>query len=136
MKIFGHGPVFWAEIAKLDTPAERGFIYRLDGTQVGHLPSGPVKEEGVVPKLFRRYPNLYGDLSDFTAYNAFARDEEYGPRFMTEFQDRLFFGTDLCDHDLPIDMPSLLLRWKKEGKISAEVFEKIARGNAIRLLGL
>jgi len=136
LKIFGHGPVFWAEIARLETPAERGFIYRPDGTQVGRLPSGPVKEEGVVPKLFRRYPNLYGDLSDFTAHNAFARDEEYGPRFMTEFQDRLFFGTDLCDHDLPIDMPGLLIRWKEEGKISAEVFEKIARGNAIKLLGL
>ena len=136
LKIFGHGPVFWAEIAKLETPAERGFIFTLNGDQVGRLPEGPVKEEGVVPKLFRRYPNLYGDLSDFTAYNAFARDEEYGPKFMTEFQDRLFFGTDLCDHGLPIEMPNLLVRWRDEGKISETVFQKIARENAIKLLDL
>ena len=90
----------------------------------------------MVPKLFRLYPNLYGDLSDLTAHNAFARDEEYGPKFMTEFQDRLFFGTDLCTLGMPVDMPALMIRWKEEGKISAEVFEKIARGNAKKLLGL
>ena len=33
---------------------------------------GPIKEEGVVPKLFRRYPNLYGELSD--AASALGRD--------------------------------------------------------------
>lgn len=120
----------------LETPGERSFIFRQDGSQVGRLPTGPVKEEGVVPKLFRLYPNLHGDLSDFTAYNAFARDEEYGPRFMTEFQDRLFFGTDLCSLGMPVPLPELMIRWRDEGKISHEVFEKIARGNAKRLLGI
>lgn len=136
LKIFGHGPVFWSEIGKLDTPASRNYVYTADGNQVGRLPQGPIVEEGVVPKLFRLYPNLYGDLSDLTAHNAFARDEEYGPKFMTEFQDRLFFGTDLCTLGMPVDMPALLIRWKEEGKISPEVFEKIARGNAKKLLGL
>ena len=136
LTLFGHGPVFWSEIARLETPAERGFIFRQDGSQAGRLPTGPVKEEGVVPRLFRLYPNLYGDLSDFTAYNAFARDEEYGPRFMTEFQDRLFFGTDLCSLGMAVPLPELMIRWRDEGKISQEVFEKIARGNAKRLLGI
>ena len=134
--LFGHGPVFWSEIARLETPGERSFIFRQDGSQVGRLPTGPVKEEGVVPKLFRLYPNLHGDLSDFTAYNAFARDEEYGPKFMTEFQDRLFFGTDLCSLGMSVPLPELMIRWRDEGKITSEVFEKIARGNAKRLLGI
>ena len=137
LTIFGHGPVFWAEIARLETPADRGFVFGPDGgDQVGRLPTTPIKEEGVVPKLFRRYPNLLGDLSDFTAYNALARDPEYGPKFLTEFQDRLFFGTDLCAFDMPIPLGDLLLDWRAKEKISDAVFQKVARENAVKLLGV
>lgn len=134
--LLGHGPVFWSEIARLRTPGERSYIFRPDGGQVGRLPIGPVKEEGVVPQLLRLYPNLYGDLSDFTACNALARDHEYGPKFLTEFQDRLLFGTDLCFPDMPIDIIGLLLDWRDTGKISEEVFQKVARENAIKLFSL
>jgi predicted TIM-barrel fold metal-dependent hydrolase len=134
--MLGHGPVFWSEIGRLETPGERGFVFRPDGGQVGRLPTGPIKEEGVVPKLFRRYPNLYGDLSDFTAYNAFARDPDYGPKFLTEFQDRILYGTDMCGFDMPIPLGDLLCDWRGKGKISETVFQKVARENAIKLLGL
>ena len=134
--MFGHGPVFWSEIARLETPGERGYVFRPDGGQVGRLPTGPVKEEGVVPKLFRRYPNLYGDLSDFTAHNALARDPEYGPKFLTEFQDRLFFGTDICFFTMPIPLVDLLLDWRQTGKIGETVFQKVARENAVRFFEL
>ena len=50
LKIFGHGPVFWAEIVKLETPGERSFIFTHNGGQVGYLSTSPIKEEGVVPK--------------------------------------------------------------------------------------
>jgi hypothetical protein len=79
---------------------------------------------------------LCGDLSDFTACNAFARDDSYGPRFMDEFQDRLCFGTDMCYPTMPVPMVDLLQAWRNSGKISRQVFAKIARENAIRLLGL
>ena len=134
--IFGHGPVFWTEIAKLQTPGERGYVFRPAGGQVGRQPQGLIKEEGVVPKLMRLYPNLYGDLSDDSPRNALARDPEYGPRFLTEFQDRLFFGTDLCFPDMPIKLIDLLLDWRTTGKITEEVFQKVARENAIKLFGL
>jgi hypothetical protein len=134
--IFGHGPVFWSEIARLETPGERGFLFRPNGEQTGRLPYGVVKEEGVVPKLFRRYQNIYGDLSDFTAHNALARDPEYAPRFLTEFQDRIFFGTDILSIDMPLPLIDLLIKWRDAGKISGEVFNKIARENAVKLLGL
>ncbi len=134
--LLGHGPVFWSEISRLETPAERGFVFRPGGGQVGRLPTHPVKEEGVVPRLFRRYPNLYGDLSDGTAYNALARDADYGPKFLDEFQDRLMFGTDLCGFDMPVPLPDLLAGWRDAKKISEEVFQKVARENAVKLFDL
>jgi len=134
--ILGHGPTFWSEIAKLETPGERAIIFGPRGHQIGILPSGPVREEGVVPKLMRRYPNLYGDLSDATPHNALARDPDYGPKFLTEFQDRLLFGTDLCGPEMPVKIIGLLIDWRETGKISETVFNKIARENAIRLFEL
>lgn len=130
--ILGHGPIFWSEIARLDTPGQRGHGMVGRGLQ----PSGPVREEGAVPKLMRRYPNLYGDLSDASPYYALSRDPEYGPKFMTEFQDRLLFGTDLCAPGTPTPMVDLLLEWRDTKKISEEVFNKVARENAIKLLQL
>jgi len=135
--MLGHGPVFWFEIGRLETPAQRKTVFRPDGEQVGwQPPSGPVKEEGVVPRLFRRYPNLYGDLSDPSPWNALARDPEYGPKFLDEFQDRLLFGTDICGFDTPFPMVDLLLEWRETKKITEEVFNKIARENAIKLFDL
>ena len=135
--MLGHGPVFWAEIGRLETPAQRKTVFRPDGKQVGwQPPSGPIKEEGVVPKLFRKYPNLHGDLSDPSPWNALSRDPEYGPKFLTEFQDRLMFGTDICCFDMPLPMVDLLLEWRDTKKISEVVFNKVARENAIKLFGL
>ena len=134
--MFGHGPVFWAEISRLRTPGERAFVFDLKGGQVGRLPSEPIEEEGVVPILFRRYPNLYGDLSDATAHNAIARDPEYGPKFLTEFQDRLFFGTDICTKTMPVPLVDTLIQWRDTKKISETVFNKISRENAVKFFGL
>ncbi|OHB58877.1 MAG: hypothetical protein A2Y12_00360 [Planctomycetes bacterium GWF2_42_9] len=133
--MIGHGPVFWAEISRIDTPAQRKPAFNPDGIQVGwRPPSGPIKEEGVMPKLLRRYPNLYGELSDATT--ALSRDSKYGPKFLNEFQDKLLFGTDICGFDMPFGTMELLLKWRSEKKISEQVFNKIARENAIKLLGL
>ena len=136
LKIFGHGPVFWNEIARLDTIAERGVYFGWRNEQIVRLPTGLVEEEGAVPKLFRKYPNLHGDLSDFTAYNAFARDDKYGPKFMEEFQDRLYFGTDICGEDTPVEIDKLLISWRDKGKISQEVFRKISYENTTKLLNI
>jgi predicted TIM-barrel fold metal-dependent hydrolase len=135
--MLGHGPTFWSEISRLETPAQRKTVFRPDGEQVGwQPPTGPIQEEGVVPKLLRRYPNLYGDLSDASPLNALTRDANYGPKFLTEFQDRLLFGTDICFASMPLSMVDLLCQWRDEKKITQEVFQKIARQNAIKLLGL
>ena len=136
LKIFGHGPVFWSEIGKLHTVAERGVMMDAFGQQYLNLPRGAIEEEGAVPRLMRKYPNLCGDLSDGTAYNAIARDESYGPRFLSEFADRLYFGTDMCFPTMPVELDKLLLHWRETGKISESTFRKIAYENAEKLLGL
>lgn len=124
LKFFGHSQAFWAEMARLETPADR----------CGY-PNYPVRDEGVVPKLMRRYPNLYGDLSAGSGHNALARDPEYAVKFLNEFQDRLFFGTDICAPDTPTPLVDFLLDLRAKKKISEAVFQKVARENALRVLG-
>ena len=51
--VFGHSPVFWNEIAPLETTGSRGYVFTREGVQVGRLPKSKITEEGVVPKLFR-----------------------------------------------------------------------------------
>ena len=84
----------------------------------------------------RKYPNLYGDLSDGTPLNALARDIDYGAAFLEEFQDRLFFGTDIVSVKMPVELPQFLEKLLSEKKISEQAFNKIASGNAKRLLGI
>ena len=125
LNFLGHSPSFWAEIAALRTPGDRA-----------GYPNYPVTEEGVLPKMFRRYPNLHGDLSAGSGFNALNRDRKYAIEFLNEFQDRLFFGTDICAPGTPTPLVDFLLGLRKEGLISEDVFQKVARENAVGLLGL
>ena len=74
LRFVAHSQSFWAEMAPLETVADR----------YGY-PTYPIHEEGAVPRLFRRYPNLYGDLSAGSGCNALARDEAYAISFLTEY---------------------------------------------------
>ncbi len=125
LNFLAHSQTFWAEMGRLRKPADRF-----------HYPPYPIDEEGVVPKLFRQYPNLYGDLSAGSGCNALKRDPAFAVCFLNEFQDRLLFGTDICAPDTPTPLVDFLLELRQGGKISETVFRKVARENAIRLLGL
>lgn len=123
LRFLGHSQSFWCEIGTYRTWDERtGF------------PTGPVVE-GRIPELMRKYPNLYGDLSAHSGLNALTRDPEYAAKFLTEFQDRLLFGLDICS---PVGFVSslgdFLRRLFLDGKIDEDVFRKIARDNARKLL--
>ncbi|HHW10160.1 MAG TPA: amidohydrolase [Firmicutes bacterium] len=122
LRFLGHSQPFWAEMAPLAQTRDR----------YGY-PKYPIKEEGRVPQLMRRYPNLLGDLSAGSGHNALARDEDYAVRFLNEFQDRLFFGTDICAPDTPTPLVDFLQCLLAEGKISEEVFAKVAYKNAEKL---
>ncbi len=125
LTFLAHSQSFWAETAPLQTVADR----------YGY-PTYPVDEEGAVPTLFRRYPNLWGDLSAGSGANALSRDPDYAAKFLEEFQDRMCFGTDICAPDTPTPLVDFLIQMRDSGRISETVFNKVARENAIRLLGL
>ena len=125
LRILGHGPAFWAEIGQLHKPEDRA-----------GYPEYPIEEEGVVPNMLRRYPNLLGDLSAGSGYNALARDPDYAVCFLNEFQDRLLFGTDLCAPNKDVPQVPFLINLRDTNKISEGVFRKIARENAISLFDL
>ena len=126
LKFFGHSQTFWAEMGANPTIIDR----------LGY-PKGKIEKEGRIPQLMREYPNLYGDLSAGSGCNALSRDREHAAKFLEEFQDRLFFGTDICCPDyLDTPLVDLLLDMRAKHEISETVFQKVARENAIRVLGL
>lgn len=123
----GHSQPFWAEISGDLTEQNRNTY-----------PKGPVVEGGATVRLFREYPNLYGDLSPAagSGFNAIARDPEFGYAFMEEFQDRLFFATDICDPRNELTLIDYLNDAVAEGAISQQAYEKICYKNAEKLLGI
>lgn len=127
LRFLGHSQKFWAEISGDLTEEERG-----------GLPQGKVAEGGRVVELMRKYPNLHGDLSAGSGVNSMVRDPEFACSFMEEFQDRLFYGTDICApgniRELRVQLPLYLESWYKQGMISYEICEKILRTNALRFL--
>jgi len=129
LTFLGHSQKFWAEISGDLTPEQR------DG-----YPTGKVTPGGRVVELMRKYPNLCGDLSAGSGFNAISRDAEFGYAFFEEFQDRLFFGTDICDPRNINDSRVFLSKYLDDavlaGKISYDAYYKISRGNAEKLLGL
>ena len=125
LKILGHSAVFWSEIGQLESQEDRV-----------RYPKYPVNEEGVVPKMMRRYENLYGDLSAMSGYNALARDLRYAEKFLNEFQDKLLFGTDICKPDQEVAQVKLLKDFLIEGKINHQCFDKIAKKNSLKMLGI
>jgi predicted TIM-barrel fold metal-dependent hydrolase len=123
--VIGHAPGFWAEIVG-DITVENKFLY----------PGGPIRKEGALCRLLRTYRNLYADISANSGFNAISRDREFGARFLTEFQDRILFGTDVCFGGPDGRMPHLgyLRKLYEEELITRQVFDKIVGENALRIL--
>ncbi|MCX6984099.1 MAG: amidohydrolase family protein [Lentisphaerae bacterium] len=113
----GHAPGFWIHISndehclKEDYPPE----------------NAKVAENGRIPALLRKYPNLYCDISAGSGCRALSRDLDHAKKFLLEFQDRILYARDYFDNAHQelintLDMPS-------------PVLENIYHGNAERLLG-
>jgi uncharacterized protein len=124
----GHGPTFWAEISADVPVAERS-----------GYPKGPVKPGGAVPRLMRRYRNLWADISAGSGHGGITRDAAFGLEFLDEFQDKVLFGTDSCRRsDASLLLPNVaLIRDLRAGrKLPEAALEKIEWKNCVRLLGL
>lgn len=124
LKFLGHSQPFWAEISADVTEGMRG------GYPKGRVIPGRVVE------LMRKYPNLCGDLSAASGFNAVSRDPEFGYAFMEEFQDRLYFGTDFCAPENVMPLSGWMDEAVAAGRLSRRAYEKIGCGNAEKLLGL
>jgi len=123
----GHSTKFWNEIS--------GDCY-LKARGQYHL--GPVTEGGRVVELMRKYKNLHCDMSAGSGYFALTRDPEFTYKFIEEFQDRIYYGADICTPD-PYDrplmkLPEFLDEAMEQGKISYDAYRKVCRDNALRLL--
>lgn len=127
LKIIGHSQPFWAEISG-DLTLELRNEY----------PTGKVQPGGRLVELLRKYPNLYCDLSAGSGHNALMRDEEFAAAFLEEFSDRIMYGCDICHpfNTHPFPFREFLERMLDEGKVSPEVYRKVVRENAIRILKL
>ena len=125
LKFLAHSQPFWAEIG----------TNLLEGGKRIPYPKGRV-QPGRVVQLMRKYPNLLGDLSAGSGFGAISRDPEFGYDFMEEFQDRLFFGTDIANVPQELPIVDYFATLKEERRISLAAHEKITWRNANRLLGL
>jgi hypothetical protein len=121
----GHAMAFWSEIS--------GEVS--EKTRAG-WPKGRIKSPGRLQKLMKKYPNLYGDLSAGSGYNAITRDTEYGYRFVKEFHKQLLFGTDLCHVRQEAPIVDYFSDMLKRGITSDSVYDCITRKNAERILNL
>lgn len=122
----GHGPAFWSEVGEYVNEKERG-----------RYPKGKIEKPGSIPKLLERYPNLYGDLSAGSGYNAISRDPDFGYKFLEEFNEKLLFGTDRftsADEPIPPQI-DFLKNALKEKKISDQAYENITHKNVQQLIG-
>ena len=126
LKLIGHSQPFWSEISADLTEEQRN-----------DFPTGKVIE-GRVVQLMRSYPKLYCDLSAGSGANAMMRDEEFAMKFMAEFSDRILYGCDICDvsNTHPFVFNDWLNKMVVQGKLSIDIYRKIVRENAIKLLKL
>jgi predicted TIM-barrel fold metal-dependent hydrolase len=132
----GHADAFWANVSE-------------DYHNEAVYPTGPIRRGGVTDRLLGDYPNLFGDMSAVSGYNAMARDSAFTADFLKRHQDKLLFGSDCScrdGHGAGYDNPaapqmagkcvaretlSLLKR-----STSSAIFQKIVWGNVHGLLGV
>lgn len=122
----GHSPSFWNEIDGNLKPKDREAY-----------PKGCITKQGALWKLFANNPNLYGDMSAGSGFNALSRDPKVGFKFIRKFHKQLCFGTDrFTSADEPI--PPLLPYMKAAlagKKLTKTQYDNIMYRNCQRLLG-
>ncbi|MDD3726662.1 MAG: amidohydrolase family protein [Candidatus Ratteibacteria bacterium] len=121
----GHAMAFWSEISADVSEETRG-----------GYPKGEIKAPGRLQKLLKKYPNLYGDLSAGSGFNAITRDITYGYKFLREFHTKLLFGTDLCHIKQEVPIVDYFKQIKEQGIVTEEEYENITHKNVERVLKL
>lgn len=126
LQFIGHSQPFWSEMSADNTEELRN-----------EYPTGKVTP-GRLVYLMREYGNLTCDLSAGSGANALTRDPEHAVSFLTEFQDRVYYGCDIC---ASFNTHQFMFRkfidgLCQSGAIAESVYRKICRDNAAKLLSL
>ena len=134
----GHAQAWWANVS-----AEVRRDY--DAPDFVGYPPGPVVRGGLTDRWLEEYPNVYGDLSAGSGWNALTRDPEFGPDFVRRHRSKLLWATDCYCRDGQGDMggghsqecfAARTLPWLREHCVSEDHYADITYRNAARLLGL
>ena len=123
LPLIGHAAGFWASISG-DVTFE----------DFGRYPEVPkqIMPDGALDRLLKKYPNLYGDLSEPGGEKALSRDPAFARDFLIRNANQLLFGTDVLMPGQKIPQFELLDSFN----LPEDVQYKIFRGNAIKLLKL
>ena len=126
LQFIGHSQPFWSEMSADNTEASRN-----------GYPQGKVTP-GRLVYLMREYGNLTCDLSAGSGANALTRDPEHAVSFLTEFQDRIYYGCDICAiiNTHQFAFREFIDGLCASGALAESVYRKICRDNAAKLLGL
>lgn len=84
VNFIGHAQTFWGHIAR-------------DYDESDLFPKGSVKAGGLTDRWLADYPNMYGDVSAGSGFNALSRDEDHARAFIARHQDKLLYGSDCSD---------------------------------------
>jgi predicted TIM-barrel fold metal-dependent hydrolase len=84
VNFIGHAQTFWGNISQ---NYDEKVLY----------PKGPVIPGGLTDRLLADYPNMFGDLSASSGFQAFIRDEDHARAFFARHQDKLLYGSDCSD---------------------------------------
>jgi predicted TIM-barrel fold metal-dependent hydrolase len=125
VNFIGHAQTFWGNISK---NYDEKILY----------PKGPVVPGGITDRLLSDYPNMYGDLSAGSGYQAFIRDEDHAHAFFARHQDKLLYGSDCSD---PVGHGPACSGFQQIGSVrrfspDKKAERKILYGNARRVLKL
>ena len=115
----GHGPAWWAEISADFRRASR----------IGY-PPGKVTPGGSTERLLQEYPNMYGDLSAGSGYNAISRDLDFTEGFIQRNWQKLMLGTDYLHPWQPLPQVEFLRNFP----MSDEQREAIMGGTAEKVI--
>lgn len=75
--LMAHGPGWWEHISA-------------DVSASDPYPRGPVRKPGGAVKLLDEYPNVYGDLSAFSGFNAIHRNLKFGRNLLKKLAKTYF----------------------------------------------
>jgi hypothetical protein len=114
ISFIGHGPLFWKNISE----------YEIDNYE--KYPTGAIQKEGSLSRCLRKYHNLYADISGDSGFRALDRDHGFAREFLSEFEQKVIFGTDNTDigHEYLVNTLGL----------SKSVINKIMGENAFKLI--